>query len=140
MEEPKPPLCPSDLAAIRVLLDERDLRYQQRFDAQAQAIKDAFQASKEAISKADNATEKRFEGVNEFRQTLSDQASRFVTRAELEAWKDQATDRAAALAARIDRLEGKSLGLNTGWGYIVAAIAVMAGIAGIIVGFLRVSP
>ena len=45
--------------------------------------KAALDSSKEAVLKAENATEKRFEGVNEFRATLTDQAARFVTRKEM---------------------------------------------------------
>lgn len=43
----------------------------------------ALASSKEAVTKAESATEKRFDSVNEFRATLTDQASRFVTRKEL---------------------------------------------------------
>src|SRR6185369_3165104 len=42
----------------------------------------AMQAAAKAIDKAELATERRFEGVNEFRQTLSDQARTFMNREE----------------------------------------------------------
>jgi hypothetical protein len=54
-----------------------------------------------AIDKALAAQEHRFEGVNEFRKTLSDQAATFVSRETLEA-------RVTALAARLDALEQRS--------------------------------
>lgn len=38
------------------------------------------------VTKANLATEKRFDGVNEFRLQLKDQASTFITRGELFAW------------------------------------------------------
>lgn len=77
---------------------DTDLRYQQRFDSQGEALSAAFQAAKEAVasalasadravSKAEAAAEKRFEAVNEFRATLSDQATKFASRTEV----DQAT-------------------------------------------------
>lgn len=53
---------------------EKEKRYEQRFTAQ-----------QEAILKADLATEKRFESVNEFRSTLKDQQLTFLPRAESEA-------------------------------------------------------
>jgi hypothetical protein len=68
---------------FEALLADRDLRYQQRFDAQSKAIQDALTAAEKAVVKAEVATEKRFEGVNEFRQTLSDQAANFISRKEL---------------------------------------------------------
>jgi hypothetical protein len=43
----------------------------------------------EAITKAEKATQLRFESVNEFRQTLTDQATQFVTRGVLEATQRQ---------------------------------------------------
>lgn len=98
------------LTHIERILTERDVRYQQRFEAQTSAINAALQAAKEAVIKAENATERRFEAVNEFRQTLSDQAGTFVSRAEYNALKE-----------RMDRGEGRGSGLSAGWGYIVGA-------------------
>jgi flagellar biogenesis protein FliO len=62
--------------------EERDLRYQQRFQGQLDAVMAALAAAKEAVNKAETANEKRFESVNEFRSTLSDQAAQFLTRSE----------------------------------------------------------
>lgn len=44
------------------------------------ALAAAFSAAKEAVDKANTASEKRFDGVNEFRAQLSDQAGTFITR------------------------------------------------------------
>src|SRR5678815_6113575 len=74
-------------AAVKTLeatLAERDIRYQQRFEAQEQAFRitvetaekavmAALAAQERAVNKAEAASEKRFEGVNEFRNTLADQ-------------------------------------------------------------------
>jgi hypothetical protein len=43
----------------------------------------ALTAAEKAVTKAEVATEKRFESVNEFRLTLSDQTKTFVSRGEL---------------------------------------------------------
>jgi hypothetical protein len=64
------------------LMKERDRRYEDRFKAQDEKTTLALTASKEAIGKAESATEKRFDAVNEFRGTLSDQAARLLPRAE----------------------------------------------------------
>lgn len=45
-----------------------------------------LQAVREAVNKANAANEKRFEGVNEFREQLKDQAGTFITRGELWGW------------------------------------------------------
>jgi hypothetical protein len=69
-------------AALERLLEERDRRYSERFEAQDAKTAIAMTASQEAIAKAERATEARFQGVNEFRATLSDQASTFIPRLE----------------------------------------------------------
>lgn len=92
------------LAANDRLLVEIDRRYEQRFMAQENATAlalarvdkefhehlaqvraethAALQAADKAIQKAESATEKRFEGVNEFRAQLADQARTFISRTE----------------------------------------------------------
>lgn len=114
---------------VEALFREKDLRDQQRFDAQTTAtqaalaaVKEATQAAltaaKEAVVKAENASEKRFEGVNEFRATLSDQAATFISRAEYDALKE-----------RMDRGEGRSGGVADGWKWLIAVAALAVPIA-----------
>jgi hypothetical protein len=78
-----------DMAALQLQVD-------QRFGAESEArrvalvtateaIKAALTAAETAVNKAEVATEKRFEGVNEFRKTLSDQTGTFPTRDEVRA-------------------------------------------------------
>lgn len=114
------------------LFEEREVRYQQRFDAQTKAIEAALLAAKEAVVKAELSTEKRFEGVNEFRQTLSDQAAQFMTRVESEATTDRNAERIQELANRINRSEGRGAGLNAGWAYLVAALSAVGTVTAII--------
>lgn len=113
-------------------LGELDKRYEQRFEAQEKAVISALHAAKEAVSKAEVATEKRFEGVNEFRSSLSDLTATMMPRAE-------STARWSALAERVDKMEkaiaadsGRNKGINDSWGYLVAAIGLAVGIIGII--------
>ena len=100
------------------VLDERDRRYRERFESQGKAIDTAL-----------IATERRFEGVNEFRKTLSDQAGTFATRDQVEALRTLM----AAMAARLDRQEGRSTGLGAGWGYLVAAAGVVIAVVSLII-------
>ena len=96
-----------DLIAQR--FTDSDLRYQQRFDAQTKALDAALAAQKEAVqtalvaaekanTKAELSADKRFDSVNEFRQTLTDQATTFIPRTEAEA-------RIAALSEKLDDLK-----------------------------------
>ncbi len=57
----------------------------ERIESLRREMKSEFASVERAVSKAEAATEKRFEGVNEFRAQLSDQAARFITRDELQA-------------------------------------------------------
>jgi len=70
------------LLALRDLIDERDVRYEQRFKAMDEKTSLALTASEKAVAKAEIATEKRFDSVNEFRGQLKDQAATLVPRAE----------------------------------------------------------
>jgi hypothetical protein len=88
-------------------LAEKDLRDQQRYDAQKEAVATAMivqstamqtaliaqqaavsaaqAAADKATNKAEVAAEKRFDSTNEFREQLRDQASTLMPRAESEA-------------------------------------------------------
>jgi hypothetical protein len=99
---------------ILALLAQMDLR-----------LTAAILAAKEAVSKAETATEKRFESVNEFRQTLSDQAKNFVSRIEYDALQRQVTE----LKDRFNTTEGRTSGLSLGWGILLSVITA----AGILV-------
>lgn len=65
---------------LSTIINERDRRYGERFDAQENAVAAALQAAKEAVNKAETAAEKRFDAVNEFRGQLADQAATFMPR------------------------------------------------------------
>jgi hypothetical protein len=56
-----------------------------RFESITQTTNSALSAADKATLKAENAVEKRFESVNEFRATLSDQTRSFLTRSEFNA-------------------------------------------------------
>lgn len=112
---------------IKSLLNERDRRYEQRFRAQ-----------QEAIAKAERATELRFGSVNEFRQTLTDQANEFASQESLDGLRD-----------RIDRLEkiihlgeGKAHGSKSLWidarANLALIISLIGGAIGLFVFLMRI--
>jgi hypothetical protein len=101
--------------------EDDNLRNQQRFDAMETAIK-----------KAETATERRFESVNEFRSTLTDQTKEFPTKAVVDGKFAALEAQVAALTGRLDRREGSGQGLHSGWLILVAAIGSLSSIAAII--------
>jgi Flp pilus assembly protein TadB len=117
---------------VTALLAEKDLRDQQRFEAQSSAIAAALLAAEKAVTKAEAANERRFEGVNEFRQTLSDQAATFISRVEFDAQRKAYEDRVRELAARVDKTEGRTGGATALYGYLIAAAAIVVAVISLV--------
>lgn len=107
---------------LRELLVERDLRYQQRFDAQTTAINAAMAAVEKANDKSEISAEKRFELLNELRQGVA-------TKQQFEALEKQVF----ILSKRVDTREGRGAGLNASWVYILAAVGAAGTIISAIV-------
>ena len=121
-------------------IDAAEKRSEQRFESMKHQIDAAFAASQTAIDKADQATEKRFEGVNEFRAALSDQASRFVTQDALAALADklQASiernrEDLDQLSKRIDVRQGEIQGSRLTWGNMATLLGAFAVVVGLLV-------
>lgn len=112
--------------------DEIDKRYEQRFRAQEEAVKAAMASADKATQKAETASDKRFEGVNEFRATLADQAATLIGRSEVEQTFKSLNEKVDIIMGRQDRLEGRAGGFNATWGYLVGAVVVLGGILTII--------
>jgi hypothetical protein len=113
------------------MLAEMDKRYEQRFQAQKSATEAALASTSQAIEKSDRSTELRFDSVNEFRTTLSDQARDFARNSDIHALNEKI----GALTGRLDRSEGKGSGLNSGWGYLVGAACFVAALVAVYVAF-----
>lgn len=106
--------------------------FSQRFTDSDKAIQAALLAAKEAVLKAENATEKRFEATNEFRGQLADQTATLLPRSEYDSNHKALEDKIDALTDRMNRNDGKSSGLSAGWGYLVGAIVLAATIISVI--------
>lgn len=120
------------LDALRGVFDERDIRYAQRSASQDSAVAAALATSEKALIKAETATEKRFDSVNEFRGTLADQATRLLPRAEydvqhraLEQKVEINENRISALQREISGILARGGGLKDAWGYIVAFVGMV---------------
>lgn len=120
------------IAALNDKLDERDRRYSERFDAQEGANRLALDAAEKAVLKAETAAERRFEGVNEFRQTLSDQAATFITRKEVEALLSGVNQTLGRLDTANSTHTGRSVGMVQLWGFIVGAVGIAAAAAALL--------
>jgi hypothetical protein len=88
-------------------------------------------AQDSAITKAEEATKLRFESVNEFRAALTDQTATFVTRDQFEGL----VEIVAGTTRRLDLMEGRSLGANRMWVYLLGAIATLATVLSIVLAF-----
>jgi len=96
----------------------------------------ALSSAKEAVAKAEAANEKRFDSVNEFRATLTDQQRTFMPRSELEVIIKSLNEKVSAQAAllmdsnnRINanqaNIAGKESGQNQGWGWAVGVVGLV---------------
>lgn len=124
----------AEAAAEKVLLQSMVDSLRDNFKEQMSSMRDAMQqmmmSQEKAVTKAEAATEKRFEGVNEFRAQLSDQATRFMPRIEAEVWSRSNSEKIDNLASRLDRYEGRSSGFTSGWGIIASVVFVASAILG----------
>jgi hypothetical protein len=104
--------------SLRTSLAEQNLREQQRFDAKQQALRDALLnvtqsnaaalvAAEKAVTKAEVASEKRFDGVNEFRQALSDQTKSFVNDSVFQARTKAIDDKIDILLTAMNQQAGR---------------------------------
>jgi hypothetical protein len=88
----------------------------------------ALTAVDRAVQKAEAAAEKRFESVNEFRNTLADQQRTLMPRAETEIRFDALQKRLEAIEQRQLSVMSTGVGLRDGWGYAVGAIGLIGGL------------
>lgn len=117
------------------LLDEAEKRENERFRHMKETVEAAFASAQTAITKADIATEKRFEGVNEFRAALSDQAAQFITRDSMNSLADKLNAQIErnredidGLSKRLDLREGQSAGSRLTGGYVVTVATLGIGV------------
>jgi hypothetical protein len=130
--------CEQRVGTLEKLIDAKLVTLHTVIDAQADRALVALASADKAVSKAEIATEKRFESVNEFRQTLSDQTQSFVSRVEFEALRETNAARIADLSSRLDKTEGKSAGLNAGWLYLLGGLSASSIVVSLVIAiFVR---
>jgi hypothetical protein len=121
-------------------MDERDRRYSERFEAQERAVSAALASAKEAVVKAENATERRLEGLNELSQMNTDMADQFMPKAEAEIRLASIGKEIGMLRSFSDvgvgRLAGREHTITDNrwlYGAVVSAIGIVLSIAVLIV-------
>jgi galactose-1-phosphate uridylyltransferase len=103
-----------------------------RLEAQATAIKEALISSDKAITKAELATEKRLEGLNEFRSTLSDQQKTFAVKSEIDYRFAALADRIGKTEVMLSKMAGKGSGYNAAGAIIFSVIVAGCTIGGLV--------
>jgi hypothetical protein len=111
-----------------------------RFEMAERATSAALAAQERAVNKAEVATEKRFESVNEFRATLADSARLLMPRSEAEQSFRVLAEKNDVLAKRLDARDAQGQGLNQGWLILVALISVASSIGMFILTIMRARP
>jgi hypothetical protein len=103
---PNPVMHSSDGVSIRDYIDLRFTEFQR------------------AVDKAEATMGSRLAGMNEFRDTLKDQASRFITRDDLRFLQDEVK----SLRKITDMAEGKASQNSVLWSYAIGAIGIILGV------------
>jgi hypothetical protein len=121
------------------IVDDLGRRIDERVLAAEKAATLALGSSEKAIAKAEYASEKRFEGVNEFRGALSDASRNNITRAEVEKQFEAVTDKVKDLGDRLNRSEGRTLGHdqsktdnNRNYALIISVVAGLIGLLSLV--------
>ncbi len=158
----------AELRGLRDLLNERDVRSkellegheilnEQRFTsehewmatslkAQNDAVVLAMEAASKAVIKAEAASEKRFDAVNEFRATLADQQRTLMPRSEAEVRLNSMAEKmdslAKSLTIRLDAIVADVIeiratrkGFGEGWGVVVGALSLIVAAIAVAISF-----
>ena len=98
-------------------------------DAVEKTLTARLEASEKAIDLARVAVEKRLDTMNEFRQSLKDQASLFYTRDEHNAYQTRMDDVIVELRKAKDTAEGKASMVAVYFSYGLAILSVVVAVA-----------
>lgn len=91
----------------------------------------ALSSAEKAVSKAEIATEKRFDGVNEFRQAFADLVREQMPRAEADARLMALSEKIEELRASVNQGAGRSAVLGSMLGYLIAIASIVVAVVAI---------
>ena len=137
-----------------MVIASNDKRYEQRFEASQKALDAALTAQKEAtvaafaaqekainaalasaeraVLKAELATEKRFESVNEFRGTLDNQQRTLIPRSEVDVMVRGLDEKIAQLTKQADALTAERRGGQAMWAFVIGALGLVLTIGSLV--------
>jgi hypothetical protein len=113
------------LRAFKELMEERDKRYAARSLSQDTAVEAALDTSREAITGAEAATERRLETLNELRGVVVDQARDFARKAEVQLLVEGIEKRVDVLSGLIHERVARGGGAKDLFSYLVAAAGLL---------------
>lgn len=121
----------------QALINERDRQYAQRFAAQEAATNISLSAAKEAVAKAEDAADRRFASVNEFRQSLDDQSRTLMPRSEAEARFKAIEDKTANNTQVLQSIQASDEGASSTWALVAAVIFFIIALGTFAMGYSR---
>jgi hypothetical protein len=98
---------------------------------QKEAVRAALASAETAVNKAEYNSEKWRDSANEWRQAMDDREVKFLPRTEYQGAHQALIDRIGMLENRVTKNEGTGQGLKQGWGYLIAAVALVMTLLGI---------
>lgn len=109
----------------------------QRIDALDVKITTILEMNQEAVDKAEKTVNTRLEGMNEFRNQLSAQATTFVTKKEVELIVDRIDGEIKKLEINKALLEGKASQQSLTITAIISLLGLLTGFASLALNLIR---
>ncbi len=123
---------------VRELMEAHDRRYEERFRAQGEALQAALVESRRALTKAEQALEKRLDLLNEMRAAMTDLVATYLPRSRYESEHKAVEERIQTNTAKLEKLEGRSAGLNSGWIFLVQIVTLVASVSALLMALIRI--
>lgn len=109
---------------------DKDVRYlNSKIEGLEKLMNARFVSQEKARKISSTAIDARFESVNEFRATLSDQTKDFVTREVIESTNKDVERRISEIESRLAGYDGRIIGWSAGIGFLVLVISFVLTIA-----------
>lgn len=89
-----------------------------------------------AVTKAERTTEKRFEGVNEFRAALQDLTRSFIPRPEIEAMFKNLSSKVEDNTRELAKMRNMKQGGNVVWAYVLSGVSLMGALIALVTRFV----
>jgi hypothetical protein len=107
------------------IMDERDTRYQQRFDATLSEAQKSVAVAKDALDKAEASIERRFNIANEWRGSINDVIGTRLSRDEFLSAHQGLADKIDDTTRRVLTIEGRSSGIGASLSVVASVAALM---------------